>query len=99
MFGVFIFLASFPMIINQILPVFVTQRTLYEARERPSKTYSWQSFLTANILVEMTWCSVRLPAPPTLSLPIACAFPLFTSWVQRAEWSLTSTSSCPFSPS
>lgn len=58
MFGVFIFLTSFPLIINQILPVFITQRTLYEARERPSKTYSWQAFLIANILVEMAWCSV-----------------------------------------
>lgn len=58
MFGVFIFLTSFPLIINQILPVFITQRTLYEARERPSKTYSWQAFLIANILVEIAWCSV-----------------------------------------
>lgn len=32
---------------------------MYEARERPSKAYSWQAFLAANILVEMAWNSVR----------------------------------------
>ena len=34
------------------MPLFVTQRSLYEVRERPSKAYSWKAFLFANIIVE-----------------------------------------------
>jgi ABC-type multidrug transport system permease subunit len=41
--------------VPQILPNFVTQRSIYEARERPAKTYSWQVFLLSNILVELPW--------------------------------------------
>lgn len=59
MFSVLIFLTVFAQILEQILPVFVSQRTLYEARERPSKVYSWKAFMLANILIEMTWNSVR----------------------------------------
>ncbi|EEB99437.1 hypothetical protein MPER_00891, partial [Moniliophthora perniciosa FA553] len=32
--------------------------TLREARERPSKTYSWQSFMLANIMAEIPWNSL-----------------------------------------
>lgn len=42
-------------LVPQILPSFVTQRALYEARERSSKTYSWQVFMLSNILVELPW--------------------------------------------
>jgi ATP-binding cassette subfamily G (WHITE) protein 2 (PDR) len=42
-------------LVPQILPNFVTQRALYEARERPAKTYSWQIFMLSNILVELPW--------------------------------------------
>jgi len=35
--------------------MFVAQRALYEARERPAKTYSWQSFMFSQILVEFPW--------------------------------------------
>ena len=37
------------------MPHFVTQRALYEARERPSKIYSWDVFILSNILVEIPW--------------------------------------------
>ncbi|KAK1964366.1 ABC-2 type transporter [Colletotrichum sublineola] len=57
-FGVFIFITMFGQIAQQLMPVFVSQRTMYEARERPSKAYSWTAFLFANIIVEMTWNSV-----------------------------------------
>ena len=60
MLGIFIFLATFPQLVNQILPVFVSQRTMYEARERLSKAYSWKAFMIANILVELVWNSVSL---------------------------------------
>ena len=42
----------------QILPNFVSQRALYEARERPAKTYSWTIFLLSNILIELAWNSL-----------------------------------------
>lgn len=37
------------------MPHFVTQRSLYEVRERPSKTYSWMAFMLANICAELPW--------------------------------------------
>ncbi|KAB8214102.1 ABC-2 type transporter-domain-containing protein [Aspergillus novoparasiticus] len=58
MFGVFVFLFVVIQLIIQIIPSFVTQRTLYEARERQSKTYSWQAFVVTNILVELAWNSI-----------------------------------------
>lgn len=43
---------------TQIIPHFVTQRALYEVRERQSKTYSWIVFILSNILVEIPWNSL-----------------------------------------
>lgn len=40
------------------MPHFVTQRSLYEVRERPSKTYSWKVFIASNIIVELPWNSL-----------------------------------------
>jgi ABC-type multidrug transport system permease subunit len=37
------------------MPTFVTQRSLYEVRERPSKTYSWIVFMVSNIMAEIPW--------------------------------------------
>jgi hypothetical protein len=45
LFAVFMLLNIFGNLVQQIMPNFVTQRALYEVRERPSKTYSWQSFM------------------------------------------------------
>lgn len=36
-----------------VIPNFVLQRTLYEARERPAKTYSWKVFMLASMVVEI----------------------------------------------
>ncbi|KAH7159482.1 ABC-2 type transporter-domain-containing protein [Dactylonectria estremocensis] len=58
MFGIFMFLSLFPNLVNQIMPVFASQRVMYEARERPSKAYSWKAFMAANILVELAWNSI-----------------------------------------
>ncbi|KAH8425503.1 Multidrug resistance protein [Aspergillus melleus] len=55
MFGVFIVLIVLMQLIFQTLPSFVTQRTLYEARERQSKTYAWQAFVLSNMFVELVW--------------------------------------------
>jgi ABC-type multidrug transport system permease subunit len=55
LFSVFMLLTIFGNLVQQIMPHFVTQRALYEVRERPSKTYSWQVFIISNILVEIPW--------------------------------------------
>lgn len=55
MFGVVIFLFIILISITQVLPVFVEQRTMYEARERQSRTYAWQAFVLSNVLVEFFW--------------------------------------------
>lgn len=55
LFSVFMLMTIFGNLVQQIMPNFVTQRSLYEVRERPSKTYSWQAFMMSNILVELPW--------------------------------------------
>ncbi|KAJ7479046.1 ABC-2 type transporter-domain-containing protein [Mycena latifolia] len=55
LFSIFMLLILFTNLTQQIMPLFVEQRSLYEARERPSKAYSWVAFLVAQILVEIPW--------------------------------------------
>jgi ABC-type multidrug transport system permease subunit len=55
MFSVFMLMTIFGNLVQQIMPHFCAQRALYEVRERPSKTYSWYAFMTANIFVELPW--------------------------------------------
>lgn len=52
LYALFMVSSIFSTIVQQIMPLFVTQRSLFEARERPSKTYSWRAFLFANLVVE-----------------------------------------------
>ncbi|CAK7567984.1 MAG: hypothetical protein SEPTF4163_005962 [Sporothrix epigloea] len=54
-FSVFQILTIFSSLVQQIMPLFVTQRSLYEVRERPGKMYSWKVFMIANIIVEFPW--------------------------------------------
>ncbi|KAG4442031.1 hypothetical protein IFR05_002499 [Cadophora sp. M221] len=58
MFAIFMLFTIFGQLVQQIMPHFVTQRSLYEARERPSKTYSWKAFMISNIVVELPWNSL-----------------------------------------
>lgn len=58
LFAIFMLLTIFGNLSQQILPHFATQRSLYEVRERPSKTYSWQVFILSNIIVELPWNSL-----------------------------------------
>ncbi|KAF2734272.1 putative multidrug resistance ABC transporter [Polyplosphaeria fusca] len=55
MFAIFMLMTIFGQLVQQIMPHFVTQRALYEVRERPSKAYSWKAFMIANIVVELPW--------------------------------------------
>jgi ATP-binding cassette subfamily G (WHITE) protein 2 (PDR) len=54
-FSVFMMTTIFSSLVQQIHPLFVTQRSLYESRERPSKAYSWIAFMFANIIVEIPY--------------------------------------------
>ena len=55
LFGIFMLLTLFSQLVQQLMPNFVTQRALYEARERPSKTYSWKAFMLSNMIVDLPW--------------------------------------------
>lgn len=55
MFAIFNILTIFGQLVQQQMPHFVTQRSLYEVRERPSKTYSWKVFMLSQIIVEIPW--------------------------------------------
>ncbi|KAM5346289.1 hypothetical protein ACJ41O_009294 [Fusarium nematophilum] len=57
-FAVFLLTTIFSTLVQQIQPHFVTQRSLYEVRERPSKAYSWTTFIIANIIVEIPYQAV-----------------------------------------
>ncbi|KAJ9606104.1 hypothetical protein H2200_009065 [Cladophialophora chaetospira] len=54
-FSIFMTTTIFTPLVQQIMPRFVTQRALYEVRERPSKTYSWIAFIYSNIVVEIPY--------------------------------------------
>ncbi|KAF4122564.1 ABC-type branched-chain amino acid transport system, ATPase component [Geosmithia morbida] len=58
MFAIFNILTVFGQLVQQQMPHFVTQRSLYEVRERPSKTYSWKVFMLSQVLVEIPWNSL-----------------------------------------
>ncbi|KAK9450534.1 ABC-2 type transporter-domain-containing protein [Limtongia smithiae] len=55
MFSIFMLYTIFGNLCAQMMPNFVTQRSLYEVRERPSKTYSWQMFMLGNMCAEIPW--------------------------------------------
>lgn len=54
-FSVFMILVGLDTIVEQYLPMFISQRDLYEARERPSKTFNWVAFMLAQFTVEIPW--------------------------------------------
>lgn len=54
-FATFQVVTLFSTIVQQIQPLFITQRSLYEVRERPSKAYSWKAFMIANVVVEIPY--------------------------------------------
>ena len=45
----------FGQLVQQFMPNFTSQRSLYEVRERPSKTYGWKVFILTNIVAELPW--------------------------------------------
>jgi ATP-binding cassette subfamily G (WHITE) protein 2 (SNQ2) len=60
-FVLYLELVTIPTIIGGVLARFFVNRSLWEAREYPSRIYGWFAFCTANIVVEIPWaifCSV-----------------------------------------
>ncbi|KAH7144143.1 ABC-2 type transporter [Dactylonectria estremocensis] len=54
-FAVFMVTTMFSTLVQQIQPYFISQRALYEVRERPSKAYSWKAFIIASVCVEIPY--------------------------------------------
>lgn len=55
MLSIFMFTMCLNTLINQMVPQYCDQRSLYEVRERPSKTFSWWVFIAAQITAEIPW--------------------------------------------
>ncbi|KAF9894992.1 hypothetical protein FE257_004616 [Aspergillus nanangensis] len=58
LFTVFNFIFVAPGVINQLQPLFIQRRNIFEAREKKAKMYSWVSFVTALILSEVPYLCV-----------------------------------------
>ncbi|KAJ8132750.1 hypothetical protein O1611_g874 [Lasiodiplodia mahajangana] len=65
--SVFNFLFVAPGCINQLQPLFISNRDIFETREKKSKTYSWVAFISAQLLSEIL-------------VLIVCATAYFVSW-------------------
>ncbi|KKZ67843.1 ATP-binding cassette, subfamily G (WHITE), member 2, PDR [[Emmonsia] crescens] len=55
LWSIFMLFIPFININEQIMPMFLPQRALFEARERPSKIYRWTTFILSNVIVELFW--------------------------------------------
>jgi ATP-binding cassette subfamily G (WHITE) protein 2 (SNQ2) len=53
MFTSFLILLIPPTIVNAVVPKFYQNRSLWEARELPSRIYGWVAFCTANVVAEI----------------------------------------------
>lgn len=58
MFSIFMLLVIFAFLVYQTMPHFISQRNVFEVRERQSRTYSWYMFMLSNIIVEIPWATV-----------------------------------------
>ncbi|KAF7553419.1 hypothetical protein G7Z17_g3662 [Cylindrodendrum hubeiense] len=55
LFTVFNFIFVAPGVINQLQPLFIERRDIFEAREKKSKMYSWVAFVTGLIVSEIPY--------------------------------------------
>ncbi|KAL9029499.1 MAG: hypothetical protein Q9196_002269 [Gyalolechia fulgens] len=66
LFTIFNFIFVAPGVINQLQPLFIDRRDIYEFREKKSKMYSWIAFVTGLIVSEFPYlciCAVLYFAP------------------------------------
>ncbi|KAK5088657.1 ATP-binding cassette transporter snq2 [Lithohypha guttulata] len=58
LFSAFLILFIPPTIVNAVVPKFYMNRSLWEAREHPSRIYNWFAFCTAQIVPEIPWAII-----------------------------------------
>ncbi|KAK2771973.1 hypothetical protein FQN53_004832 [Emmonsiellopsis sp. PD_33] len=58
LFTVFNFIFVAPGVINQLQPLFIERRDIYDTREKKSKMYSWKAFVTALIVSEFPYLCI-----------------------------------------
>jgi len=58
MFTIFNFVFVAPGVINQLQPLFIQRRDIYDAREKKSKMYSWIAFVTGLIVSEFPYLCI-----------------------------------------
>lgn len=58
MFTVWVFLFVAPGVVNQLQPLFIERRDIYDAREKKSRIYSWKAFVSALIISEIPYLCV-----------------------------------------
>lgn len=57
-FALFLLFTTLSNVMQKIVPQFSERRALFEARERPSKTFSWQAFIASSVMVEAFWQTI-----------------------------------------
>ncbi|KAL6452790.1 CDR1 Pleiotropic ABC efflux transporter of multiple drugs CDR1 [Candida maltosa Xu316] len=55
MFSIFMYFIVLNTLVQQMMPIYVKQRSIYEVREAPSRTFSWFAFITAQITSEIPY--------------------------------------------
>ncbi len=58
LFTIFVWMFVAPGVINQLQPLFIERRNLYDAREKKSRIYSWKAFVASLIISEMPYLCV-----------------------------------------
>lgn len=58
LFTVFVWMFVATGVINQLQPLFIERRDLYDAREKKARIYSWKAFVTALILSEVPYLCI-----------------------------------------
>ncbi|KAK2768713.1 hypothetical protein FQN54_000569 [Arachnomyces sp. PD_36] len=58
LFTIFSFIFVAPGVINQLQPLFLERRDIYETREKKSKMYSWVAFVTSLIVSELPYLCI-----------------------------------------
>ncbi|KJJ34488.1 hypothetical protein AFLA70_519g000610 [Aspergillus flavus AF70] len=58
LFTIFNFIFVAPGVVNQLQPLFIERRDIYDAREKKSRMYSWKAFVTGLIISEFPYLCI-----------------------------------------
>jgi ATP-binding cassette subfamily G (WHITE) protein 2 (PDR) len=83
-FALFLLFTTFSNVMQKIIPQFSRRRALFEVRERPSKSFSWQAFIASSFLIEVFW-QVILAMLTFVIFYYLTGFHLFTVSSDEAE--------------